>query len=111
MQETKHLTYKAIDLSLLLASTSSPLTGGIVLFSGEVRNVNKGKEVSYLEYEAYEPMANKKIENWILWIVGNLIVVPLYAYRGLILMSLQYLIFTILAIFAYLEWKKILDKN
>ena len=56
-------------------------------------------------------MANKKIENWILWIVGNLIVVPLYAYRGLILMSLQYLIFTIIAIFAYLEWKKILEKK
>lgn len=55
-------------------------------------------------------MANKKIENWTLWIFGDIIVTPLYAYRGLGMLSLQYLIFTILAILAYLEWKKILDK-
>ena len=51
-------------------------------------------------------MAKKKIENWTLWIIGDLIVTPIYAYRGLGMLSLQYLIFTILAISAYLEWKK-----
>lgn len=56
-------------------------------------------------------MAKKKIENWTLWIFGDLIVTPLYAYRGLGMLSLQYLIFTILAISAYLEWKKILNNN
>jgi nicotinamide mononucleotide transporter len=56
-------------------------------------------------------MAKKKIENWTLWILGDLIVTPLYAYRGLGMLSLQYLIFTILAISAYLEWKKILNSS
>ncbi|KLT71650.1 MULTISPECIES: nicotinamide riboside transporter PnuC [unclassified Flavobacterium] len=56
-------------------------------------------------------MARKKIENWTLWIIGDIIVVPLYAYRGLGMLSLQYLIFTILAISAYLEWRKILDSK
>ena len=56
-------------------------------------------------------MALKKIENWILWIFGNLIVIPLYAYRELGMLSLQYIIFTILAILAYLEWKKILKQK
>jgi nicotinamide mononucleotide transporter len=56
-------------------------------------------------------MALKKIENWTLWILGDLIVVPLYAYRGLGMLALQYLIFTILAISAYLEWKKILNNR
>jgi nicotinamide mononucleotide transporter len=56
-------------------------------------------------------MAKKKIENWTLWIIGDIIVVPLYAYRGLGMLSLQYLIFTLLAIMAYLEWRKILDKK
>lgn len=32
-----------------------------MLFSGEVRNNNKGREVTHLEYEAYEPMAKKMI--------------------------------------------------
>lgn len=55
-------------------------------------------------------MANKKIENWTLWILGDIIVTPLYAYRGLGMLSLQYLIFTILALSAYLEWKNSLDR-
>jgi len=56
-------------------------------------------------------MALKKIENWILWIIGDIIAVPLFAYRGLGMLSLQYLIFTILAVLAYVEWKKILNNN
>jgi nicotinamide mononucleotide transporter len=53
-------------------------------------------------------MANKKIENWTLWIIGNIIVIPLYAYRALGMLSLQYIVFTILAILAYIQWRKIL---
>lgn len=56
-------------------------------------------------------MALKKIENWTLWIIGDVIAVPLFAYRGLGMLSLQYIIFTILAVLAYIEWKKILNKN
>ncbi len=56
-------------------------------------------------------MALKKIENWTLWIIGDIIVIPLFAYRGLGILSLQYIIFTILAIMAYLEWKKILKNS
>ena len=55
-------------------------------------------------------MANKKLECWIFWIIGDVITVPLYAYRGLGMLSLQYIIFTILAIQGYIEWKKHLSK-
>ena len=56
-------------------------------------------------------LANKKLENWTLWIIADIITVPLYAYRGLGMLSLQYIIFTILAIQGYIEWKKTLNKN
>ena len=56
-------------------------------------------------------MANKKIENWSLWIIANIITVPLYAYRGLGMLSIQYIIFTILAIQGYKEWTKNLNKS
>jgi nicotinamide mononucleotide transporter len=56
-------------------------------------------------------MAIKKIENWTLWIIGDCIAVPLFAYRGLGMLSVQYLIFTILAVLAYIEWRKILNNN
>ncbi len=56
-------------------------------------------------------MAKKKIENWTLWILADIITVPLYAYRGWGMLSLQYLVFTIIAIQAYFSWKKSLNKS
>jgi len=56
-------------------------------------------------------MALKKLENWTLWIIANIITIPLYAYRGWGMLSFQYVIFTIIAIQAYFAWKKSLDKN
>lgn len=56
-------------------------------------------------------MANKKLENWTLWIIADIVTIPLYAYRGLGILSLQYVIFTILAIQGYIQWKKTLDSN
>ena len=56
-------------------------------------------------------MARRKIESWIFWIIGDLITVPLYFYKGLTISSLQYIIFTVLAILGYISWKKILLKT
>ncbi len=55
-------------------------------------------------------MANKKLENWILWIIGNVITIPLYLSSDKIILSIQYVIFTILVVQAYIEWKKSLSK-
>ena len=55
-------------------------------------------------------MAKKKIENWILWIVGNTFAVYIFFDRQLYIIAIQYIIFTILAISAYIEWKKYLAK-
>ncbi|WP_289061250.1 nicotinamide riboside transporter PnuC [uncultured Zobellia sp.] len=56
-------------------------------------------------------MAKKKIENWVYWIIGDIISVPLYWYKGLIFTSLQYFLFTIIAVYGYLAWKKSLNKS
>ena len=56
-------------------------------------------------------MARRKVEHWILWIIGDVISVPLYFYKGLYLTSIQYLIFTIIAILGFFTWLKELNKN
>ena len=56
-------------------------------------------------------MAKRKIENWIFWIIGDVISVPLYLYKGFTFTSFQYLGFTFIAIFGYLAWKKNLNKQ
>jgi len=56
-------------------------------------------------------MAKRKIENWILWIIGDIISIPMYFYKGYSFTSIQYFIFTIIAIYGYLEWKKTLQQK
>ncbi len=56
-------------------------------------------------------MAQRKIENWIVWIIADLISIPLYFHKGYTLTSLQYLVFTIIAYFGYREWKTYLQKE
>ena len=48
----------------------------------------------------------KKIENWIYWIIGDLLVIPLFLYKNLALTGVQFIIFLIIAISGYLEWHK-----
>lgn len=57
----KHIQFSDIDYSMLFDGFRHPKSGAVVLFSGEVRNNNIGRKVSHLEYEAYEPMADKMI--------------------------------------------------
>ena len=87
-----YIVYRAYDYDIKTANYIDIFTSGI-FFTG-------------MWY-----MANKKLENWTLWIFADIITIPLYAYRGLGMLSLQYLIFTILAIQGYFEWKKSLDNN
>lgn len=51
-------------------------------------------------------MAKRKIENWLLWIIGDLICIPMFLYKGLGITSIQYLVFTAMAIIGFIEWKK-----
>jgi len=51
-------------------------------------------------------LAWKKIENWIFWIIGDLISVGLFIAMNLWFSGLQFAVFTIIAIAGFLEWKK-----
>jgi nicotinamide mononucleotide transporter len=51
-------------------------------------------------------MAVKKIENWLLWILGDVLVIPMFAVKGLAFTSVQYIVFLVLAIMGYFEWRK-----
>jgi nicotinamide mononucleotide transporter len=55
-------------------------------------------------------MAKKKWEHWHFWILGNLISIPLYWYKGLTFTAVQYILFTIIAVQGYQTWKNSLNK-
>ncbi|MDR0969847.1 MAG: nicotinamide riboside transporter PnuC [Lentimicrobiaceae bacterium] len=56
-------------------------------------------------------MAVKKVENWIYWIIGDIISIPLYFYKGLVFTSFQYLVFLLIAVSAFFDWKKAAVKS
>jgi len=57
------LSGKDLDILHLFSMAHDPKAGAVVLFSGEVRDNSVGKQVSYLEYEAFEVMAEKMIRD------------------------------------------------
>ncbi len=49
-----------LDTQALQASLQDPGSGGYASFEGWVRDVNEGRQVKHLEYEAYEALAKKE---------------------------------------------------
>ena len=56
------IIHEVIDTSAVARSLQKDEDGAIVIFEGIVRDNARGKSVRFLEYEAYEPMALKKLE-------------------------------------------------
>jgi len=58
-------TYRVVEQPLspdaAAAAVDDPAAGGIVIFSGVVRNETGGRPVKFLEYEAHAPMAEDKL--------------------------------------------------
>lgn len=50
-----------IDVRALEARVSSAAHGAVLTFIGQVRSNSRGREVAYLEYNAYVPMAVKQM--------------------------------------------------
>ena len=51
-----------INTQALLGAIRHPEDGAAVMFEGVVRNHTRGRRTLYLDYEAYEPMALKQME-------------------------------------------------
>jgi molybdopterin synthase catalytic subunit len=61
-REVYRLTREAIDAREIADMILRPEDGALCIFEGVVRNNSKGKTTRYLEYEAYETMALKTME-------------------------------------------------
>jgi len=56
-------------------------------------------------------LAKKKIENWYLWIIVDLVCVALYLKKGVIFLSIEYIIFLGLAVYGFFQWRKKLSND
>jgi molybdopterin synthase catalytic subunit len=55
------ITTERLDPARYSAKVRADVDGAVVTFEGVTRNHNEGRRVLYLEYEAYRPMADRKI--------------------------------------------------
>lgn len=51
-------------------------------------------------------LAKKYIEHWLIWVVVDLVSSALYVYKNLYFTVFLYLVYTIMAVVGYLQWKK-----
>jgi molybdopterin synthase catalytic subunit len=56
------LVHEPIDTSSICNALVRPEDGAVVVFEGVVRNQARGRKVLFLEYDAYEVMALKKLQ-------------------------------------------------
>ena len=104
---------KDIRIVILLFISSSVFVSLVYSFFDKWETI-----VSYIDilttaifFAAMWLMAKRKVESWIFWIVGNIISVPLYLHKGLAFTSIQYFIFTVIAIAGYIKWKELYNKQ
>ncbi|OQC62232.1 MAG: Nicotinamide riboside transporter PnuC [Bacteroidetes bacterium ADurb.Bin008] len=50
--------------------------------------------------------ARLKLENWVLWILLNVMSIALYSIKGIMLVSMQYVIFLVMAVYGFIHWQK-----
>lgn len=56
-------------------------------------------------------LAKKYLEQWLVWIVVDMVSVGLYIYKDLYYTSALYALYTVIAIFGYVKWKNIMHSN
>jgi molybdopterin synthase catalytic subunit len=57
------ITFAPLSVAEIYALADDPANGAVVVMSGTVRSQTDGRNVLYLEYQAYEPMALKVFEH------------------------------------------------
>ena len=67
--------------------------------------------ITALNFIAMWLMAWKRVENWVLWIIGDIFCIPLFVFKEYYLSVAQFSIFIIIAFMGYFEWKKKALKN
>lgn len=106
---TKILSNQVFLLSILLS-----ILGSLVI--GYLMSKYTDADVAYLDafttsgsLVAQYLLAKKYLQNWWLWIIVDLVAIPLYIYKGLYIIAGLFVCYLMLCIWGYIEWKKNLD--
>jgi nicotinamide mononucleotide transporter len=93
-------------INILLSSIATIITGYLLSKYTQAALPYVDAFTTIFSLYATWMVTEKILENWLYWIVIDIVSFFLYTSRELYLTGLLYIVFTLLAIFGYLKWKK-----
>ena len=118
-QKANDKRLKAKELSVTFLNTRQRiLTLAIVFVLLIISNIFTSDTPTFLDYftgvlglGGMLLTALKKVENWVLYLLCDIILIPLCIVNGLYLTVLQYIIYAIIAVMGYISWSEEAKKN
>ena len=62
--------------------------------------------ITAMNFVAMFLLAWKRIENWIYWIIADIMCIPLFIHKDYVIGVFQFSFFIVIAFLGYIEWKK-----
>ena len=112
------IKFSSLKENLLIITVAALLT--LLIYSAlsnvEILNFNwkfvlMESFITSLNFIGMWLMAWKRVENWVLWIIGDIFCIPLFVFKEYYLSVAQFSIFIIIAFMGYFEWRKKALKN
>lgn len=115
-KENKPIAMQQLDLSTGLSlAVAAIILFGIISFTlihnTDSTTVYADATITALSLIAQWMMSKKYLQHWILWIIIDVISINLYIIKSLYLTSLLYLVFMLLCIKGYYQWRQVLNKS
>jgi len=103
---TKILSTKGFLLSGLLAVLGTGVLGYIM-------NNYTDADLSYIDafttsgsLVAQYLLAKKYLQNWLIWIIVDVVAIPVYIYKELYFFAFLFLVYLVICVWGYISWKK-----
>ncbi|GKT11739.1 MAG: nicotinamide mononucleotide transporter [Thiomicrorhabdus sp.] len=112
-ENTLRITARPIKFHIIFVGTGVVLTGLIGFYlsnNAEARMPYLDAAVTVFSVMNTILMARKVIENWLYWIVIDAAAIVLYLQTGYYVTIIMFLVYLVLAVYGYLNWKKLQQK-
>jgi nicotinamide mononucleotide transporter len=90
----------------LIAGVGSMLLGALLHRSTDAALPFMDSFLSSTSLVAQWMMTRKKLENWLLWVVVDVLYVGMFIFKGLYLTAALYAVFVALAVRGYVDWRR-----
>ena len=104
--EIKYLDKKTAGLLLLITIILFIIISQILLYFTDSEIPYWDAFTTAAGITATWMLAKKYIEHWLIWVVVDLISSALYFYKNLNLTVILYIVYTVMAVIGYMQWKK-----